>query len=94
MTKTLKKRPAKRHWRWRQPEQLDPGLRLAVAAAGGSMTHLAAMLGIRPQAVAQWDVIPIGRVIDVERETGIEREKLRPDMYPRRPLKKKNGRRS
>ena len=73
----------KRLRRWRHPEQLNPGLRLAVEAAGGSMTDLARLLGIAPQAVAQWDEVPAGRILDVERVTKVARERLRPDLYRR-----------
>ena len=83
--------PAKRRprasWRWRTLEDLDPGLRLAVEKAG-SMTNLARLIGIAPQAIAQWDIVPINRVLDVERETGVDRRDLRPDMFRRRPLRK------
>jgi DNA-binding transcriptional regulator YdaS (Cro superfamily) len=71
-------------WRWRSPEDFDPGLRLAVKAAGGTMTDLARLLGIAPQAIAQWDEIPAGRILDIERVTKVDREKLRPDLYRRR----------
>lgn len=74
----------KRPRHWRDLNQLDPGLRLAVKAVGGSMTRLAELLDITPQAIAQWDTVPINRVVDIERATGIPRERLRPDMYPRR----------
>ena len=69
---------------WRQPEQLDPGLRLAVEAAGGRMYKLAKLLRIAPQAVSQWNRIPMARVLDVERVTKVDRERLRPDIYRRR----------
>jgi hypothetical protein len=68
----------------KKQDRRDPGLRLAIKAVGGSMTHLAGLLGIRPQAVAQWDEIPMRRVPDVEHHTGIDREKLRPDLYKRK----------
>lgn len=74
----------KRFRQWRQPEQLDPGLRLAVEAAGGRMAQLARLLEIAPQAIAQWDRIPAARILDVERVTKIDREQLRPDLYRRR----------
>jgi hypothetical protein len=69
---------------WRHAEQLEPGLRLAVEAAGGTITALADLLGIRPQAVAQWDGIPTGRILEIEKVTGVDRAKLRPDLYKRR----------
>lgn len=39
-------------------------------------------IGVTPQAVSQWEVVPPGRVLLVERLTGISRHDLRPDYYP------------
>jgi DNA-binding transcriptional regulator YdaS (Cro superfamily) len=50
--------------------------------AAGSVSALARALGITHSAVSQWRKVPAERVIDVERATGIPREKLRPDLYP------------
>jgi DNA-binding transcriptional regulator YdaS (Cro superfamily) len=36
---------------------------------------------ITPQAVSQWDEVPLKRIFDVERATGISREELRPDFF-------------
>jgi DNA-binding transcriptional regulator YdaS (Cro superfamily) len=66
---------------WRRPGELDPGLRLAVEAAGGTMAHLARLLDISPQAIAQWREIPLDRVMEVEKATGVDRERLRPDLF-------------
>jgi DNA-binding transcriptional regulator YdaS (Cro superfamily) len=49
----------------------------------GNLTKLAAGLGITHSAVLQWDRVPADRVVDVERITGVPREKLRPDLYRR-----------
>ena len=40
-----------------------------------------ALGGISSQAVSQWQRVPVERVLDVERLTGISRHKLRPDIY-------------
>jgi DNA-binding transcriptional regulator YdaS (Cro superfamily) len=40
-------------------------------------------LNLSSGAVSQWTRIPAERVLDVERITGIPREELRPDLYPR-----------
>lgn len=51
-----------------------------------SQAHLGRLLGISQRAVGKWlqaGRVPAGRVVDVERVTGIPREKLRPDLYRR-----------
>lgn len=54
----------------------------AKKAAGGS-SGLARRLGnISSQAVSQWRRVPAEWVIAVERETGVPRSELRPDLYP------------
>lgn len=59
----------------------NEALKLAIAHVGG-VGSLAKMLGIKPQAVSQWDEVPPLRVLDVERATGVPRHMLRPDLYP------------
>jgi DNA-binding transcriptional regulator YdaS (Cro superfamily) len=63
---------------------MDLGFTKAVVAMRGKAA-LARALGITPGAVTQWVRIPINRVIDVERVTGIRREELRPDLYRETP---------
>ena len=49
-----------------------------------NQSKLARDLGLARQTVAAWrrkEKIPAERVIEVARLTGIERERLRPDMY-------------
>jgi DNA-binding transcriptional regulator YdaS (Cro superfamily) len=69
--------------RWRRLDDLEPGLKAAVKAVG-SMSNLASLLGIAPQAIAQWEQIPINRVLEIEKITKVDRERLRPDMFRRR----------
>ena len=59
---------------------VDKGLELAIAAAG-SARRLAAAIGLSQQAVQQWRRVPAERILDVERATGVPREKLRPDLF-------------
>jgi DNA-binding transcriptional regulator YdaS (Cro superfamily) len=48
----------------------------------GGPSALARLLGnISPQAVSQWRRVPIERVFEVERVTGISRHLLRPDIF-------------
>ena len=58
----------------------DEALLRAIKAVGTS-DALAAKLEITPQAISQWTQIPLGRVFDVERVTGIPRDELRPDFF-------------
>ena len=58
----------------------DPGLLEALRAAG-SVTKLAALLGLTQPSVSSWKRIPAGRVVEIERVTGVPRQKLRPDLY-------------
>lgn len=62
----------------------DDGVLKAISAVGGGGV-LAKALGIKPQAVSGWQRIPIERVPEVERITGVPRHELRPDrpdMFP------------
>lgn len=56
----------------------DEGLRKALAVAGRAV-RLASELGITAQAINKWERIPVDRVPDVERITGLPRHVLRPD---------------
>ena len=53
--------------------------------------QLARCLGISPQAISQWRSVPVRRVIEVERLTGVPRHELRADIYPP-PRRAKTGR--
>lgn len=57
-----------------------PSLEKAVQRVG-SASELARRLGVTPAAVLQWDRVPPLRVLDVERESGVSRYELRPDIY-------------
>lgn len=60
---------------------MSEALERAKQAVGGQAA-LAHRLGIKPQAISQWDQVPPLRVLDVERVTGVSRHELRPDLYP------------
>lgn len=47
----------------------------------GALSQLAVELGVTAQAVHLWEVVPIQRVLEVERITGISRRRLRPDYF-------------
>jgi hypothetical protein len=47
----------------------------------GALSQLAVELGVSAQAVHLWEVVPIARVLEVERITGISRRRLRPDFF-------------
>jgi DNA-binding transcriptional regulator YdaS (Cro superfamily) len=36
---------------------------------------------LKPQAISQWVKVPAGRVLEVERITGLSRHDLRPDIF-------------
>lgn len=47
----------------------------------GGIVALARGLGIKHNAIYSWKQIPAGRVLEVERLTGISRHVLRPDIF-------------
>jgi DNA-binding transcriptional regulator YdaS (Cro superfamily) len=51
---------------------------------GIKQSALARLLGVNKSSVALWALrrVPAERVIEIERETGIPRSDLRPDIYP------------
>jgi len=65
----------------RQRRQRQAGLEAAIKAAENKITVLAERIGVTVQAVAQWEQVPIERCLDVERETGVSRYDLRPDVF-------------
>lgn len=59
-------------------------LKRAIEIIGG-LTATGRGCNIRPQAVAQWEICPAARVLQIEKLTGgsISRHDLRADLYPR-----------
>lgn len=47
----------------------------------GLQSELARHLGVTRQAISDWPVVPIDRLKQVEKFTGIPRERLRPDIF-------------
>lgn len=47
----------------------------------GTANEFARAIGVTPQAISQWDKVPIERAADVEKVTGIPRSVLRPDIW-------------
>lgn len=60
----------------------DPHLKAAISAAGG-VVALANKLGLKKQAVSQWERAPAKRVIDIENavDGAVSRHELRPDIF-------------
>jgi len=52
----------------------------------GSASALARALGITPSAVLLWKEVPAGRIVEVERLTGISRFDLRSDICGPAPV--------
>ena len=52
------------------------------AEAVKTSAKLAEICGVTAQAVSQWTQVPVKHVLTIERETGIPRHDLRPDIYP------------
>ena len=53
----------------------------------GLAKQLANTLGVNPSTISQWHQVPAERVLDVERETGLSRYELRPDVFGPAPKK-------
>lgn len=63
---------------------MNDALDRAIEAAG-TQANLAGSIGVTPQAITSWirkGQVPVMRVLDVERATGVPRYELRPDIYP------------
>lgn len=61
----------------------------AISQAGG-ISRLAKEIGIAPASVCGWrkrGSIPVQRVLEVERITGLDRSILRPDIFLKNPEK-------
>lgn len=56
----------------------DPGMRLL---ADYGFSKLAEQMRLRPNAISQWHQVPAHHVVRVEEITGIDRWRLRPDLY-------------
>lgn len=52
----------------------------AVEGAGG-VVALARVLGIKHTSLYSWTRVPAGRVLEVEKASGISRHRLRPDIF-------------
>lgn len=59
---------------------MDSALQKVINLAG-NRSKLARQLGIKPQAIQQWERVPVDRVLAIESITGISRHELRPDIY-------------
>jgi DNA-binding transcriptional regulator YdaS (Cro superfamily) len=59
------------------------GLEEAIASVQ-TAANLAQKLGVTPQAVSNWRKVGVTaqRAIDIERATGVSRQKMRPDLWP------------
>lgn len=74
--------------------RVKQGLAAAIAALNdkngrGGAAKLAAGLDISHAAISQWTAVPLARVLDVERVSGVARSILRPDHFGETPSRKK-----
>lgn len=60
---------------------MEQALKIAIDRAGGATRLAKAIGGITPQAISQWKVCPVNRVVQVEVATGVSRNELRPDIF-------------
>lgn len=58
-----------------------------IAKEVGGVVALSFGLGLSRSAVSQWDKVPLDRVNDVSRLTGIPRELIRPDVFGPSPAR-------
>ena len=65
-----------------QAMRASAALSRAVAAAGGAV-RLGHQLGLHVASVTAWTFCPAGRVAEVATITGVSRNDLRPDLFPR-----------
>lgn len=56
------------------------GLKRAAKAAG-SLAALARLLGITSQSLQKWKRVPRKRILQIEKLTGVPREKLAPELF-------------
>jgi DNA-binding transcriptional regulator YdaS (Cro superfamily) len=47
----------------------------------GSLAAMARELGVTIQAVSAWSRVPFKHLSRISRETGVPRQRLRPDLY-------------
>jgi DNA-binding transcriptional regulator YdaS (Cro superfamily) len=62
----------------------ENGVLIAINKAGGRK-KLADMIGVSYEAIRLWSVagvVPVYRVLEVEKATGVRRELLNPKAYP------------
>ncbi len=45
------------------------------------LSELARRIGVSRKTIQRWEKVPAERLLEIERETGIPRERLRPDLY-------------
>ncbi len=60
-----------------------------IIEAYGGAAALARRLGISRNAISDWrskQRVPVERVLEIERLTGISRHEIRPDIYPSEPV--------
>lgn len=73
----------------RERKDRNPVMKVIIQRAG-SVSELAAALGISDSAVSQWREVPAERVLEIESITGVSRHIQRPDVFGTGDLEKKS----
>jgi DNA-binding transcriptional regulator YdaS (Cro superfamily) len=70
---------------------MDKKATKALILTAGGPRSLANRIGTSRQAVAKWERVPAHWVMLIAELTGVPAEKIRPDVFARRPLKSRAG---
>lgn len=66
-------------------KEMEEALKRAIKAVGGDKevgggSAMAKICGVTRSGVSQWRIAPAGRVLQIEKASGVSRHELRPDI--------------
>lgn len=67
----------------------DPPMQKLIDDFG--LAELSRRVGLNPNSVIKWKRVPDHRIVEVERVTGVKRERLRPDLYRKPPRRRREA---